>query len=131
MLLCLHESEEYRQDDESEGHQVVPADGLALEDRGHDDGEDGQRDGFLYNLQLHQREGAAGNLRPDAVGRYHEAVLKEGHAPRQGDDGYQRPVGDELHLLELEVAIPGECHEDVGADEQQYGQQSFRHGSPP
>ena len=99
---------------------MVPADGLALEDGGHDDGEDRQRDALGQYLELHQREGAAVDLTAYAVGGYHERVLEECHAPRGENDEYQRPAGVDLQLGELEVAVPGKGHEDVADDEQQY-----------
>ena len=121
MLFGLEKGEKYRQQDKDETDEVVPADGLALEDGGHDDGEYGQRVALGQNLQLHKREGASVDLAADAVGRYHERVLEEGHAPRCEDDEYQRPAGVDLHLGELEVAVSGESHEDIGDNEKQYG----------
>ena len=119
--LSFHKGEEDGKDDEAEGYEVVPADGLAFEDGGHDDGEHHQRDALLYDLELHEGERTAGDLGADAVGRYHKGIFEEGHAPREDNDAYQRPVLDKVHLLEFEIAVPGKRHKDVGADEHEYG----------
>ena len=125
--LCFHKGKEYGKDDAAKGYKVVPADGLAFEHGGDDDGEHHEGHAFLYDFELHEGEGAAGDLRPDAVGRYHERVLEEGHAPREQDDGDERPVFDYVHLLQFEVAIPCKGHEYVGADEHEYGEESAGH----
>ncbi len=62
---------------------MVPLDGLALEEEGDDDGENGQGDHFLNHLELNQAEGTAVALETDAVRGNGEAVLKEGEAPRE------------------------------------------------
>ena len=123
--LFFQEGEEDGEDDEDERYNMVPSDTFALEHRCHDDGEDGEGDGFLDDFELHEREGAAGNLRTEAVGRYHETVFEQRHTPRECDDGDERPVGDEFHLLQLEIAIPCKGHEYVRANQQQDGEYSF------
>ena len=127
VLFCFPEGENDGQQDEYEADEVVPADGFALEDGGHDDGEDRQRDALGQYLELHQREGTAVDLAADAIGGYHERVFEEGHAPRCEDDEDERPAGVDFQLSELEVAVPGEGHEDVADDEQQDGDQCFGH----
>ena len=125
--LGFHKGEEDGQDDETEAYEVVPADGLPFEDGGHNDREHKKGDALLYNLELHEGERPAGDLRSDAVGRNHEAVFQKRHTPREQDDGDERPVFDEVHLLEFEIAIPGKCHEDIRADEHEYGKKSAGH----
>ena len=110
------EGEDDGQQDEAEADEVVPADGLAFEDGGHDDGEDRQRDALGKDFELHQREGASVDLAADAVGGNHKAVLEEGHAPRGEDDEYQRPISVDFHFCQLQVAVPGEGHKDVADD---------------
>ena len=68
-------------DEEEEGDEVVPADGFAFEDDGHDDGEDGECDCFLDDFQLHEGEGAAVAGVADAVGGHHEGVFGQGEEP--------------------------------------------------
>ena len=99
--LGFQEGEEDGKNDEAEAYKVVPADGFPFEDGGHYDGEHEKGDAFLYNLELHEGEGTSGDLRADAVGGNHERVLKESHTPRQQDNGDERPVFDEVHLLEF------------------------------
>ena len=96
---------------------MVPLDRLPMEEEVDDDREDGQGDNFLDDFQLHQVEGAAVALEADPVGRDGEAVLEEGNAPRKQDDEDERPAGGDFHLLELEMAVPCERHEDIRKDE--------------
>ena len=106
---------------------MVPLHGLALEKEGDDDGEDGQGDHLLDHLELHQVEGTAVPVEADAVRRNGEAVLEEGDAPREEDDEDERPAGGDLHLLEFEMTVPGECHEDVRKDEHDDGPDTLLH----
>jgi hypothetical protein len=104
------EHEEGSGDEAGEGGKVVPVQAAAeVEDA--KDAEDGEGDHFLHDFELVRGEGADA----DAVGRHLEAVFKEGDAPADEDD---LPEGD---LAELQVTVPGEGHEDVGADEQEHG----------
>ena len=72
----LFESEKHGEDDEDERDDVVPTEGLGLENGDHDDGEHGQGDGFLYDFQLDKVERASVLHRSDAVGGYHEGILE-------------------------------------------------------
>ena len=97
---------------------MIPVDGFALEDGGDDDGEDDERDSLLNDLELHQRIGTAINLGAYTVGWNHEGIFEQSHSPAHEDDEDQRPVFDRrMQLLELEVAIPGEGHEDIRNDQ--------------
>jgi len=72
--------------------------------------EDGEGDDFLEDFELAEGE-AAGVA--DAVGGDLQEVFEEGDAPT--DEGGDDPgLGREV----FEVGIPGERHEDVGADEE-------------
>ena len=106
---------------------MVPLHGLALEKEGDDDGEDGQGDHLLDHLELHQVEGTAVPVEADPVRRDGEAVLEEGDAPREEDDEDERPAGGDLHLLEFEMTVPGECHEDVREHEHDDGPDALLH----
>lgn len=108
---------------------MVPVEGLALEDQNREQGEDGQGDYFLYYLELDEVEGAAVVHEAYAVGGDLEGILEEGDAPREEDDPDQRPVVDELHLLQLEVSVPCESHEYVGHHQQQYSIESSHIGN--
>lgn len=91
-----------------------------MEEETHDDGENGQRDDFLNNLQLHEGEGAAVTLETNTVGRDGKAVLNEGDAPREGDDTDEGPVVADACLLKTQMAVPGKCHEYVAGQEKKY-----------
>ena len=89
------------------GSGVVPAEMLA-EVKGDEDAEDHQGDDFLHDLELHGAESSCA----DAVGGYLETVLKQRDAPTDEDHLPQSLIA------ELQVAVPGNGHEDVGEDEQ-------------
>ena len=96
---------------------MVPLERFRVEYRYCDGREDRERNRFLDNLQLHQAEGTAVDATADAVGGNHKAVFKEGESPGGEDDENQRPVGADVQFFELEVAVPSESHENVGAAE--------------
>ena len=123
--MSFHEDEVHRQDEADEGRQVIPMQRLTLEEQRGEHGEDDERDDLLDDLELHQRERAAVAREADAVGRNLAGILEERDAPREEDDGKQRPMGGNLHLLQLQVPIPSERHEDVGHDQQKDGVECF------
>ena len=67
---------------------------FALEDSGNNDCEDDERHCLLNDLELHQREWAAIDLRADAVGWDHERIFEQCHSPAHEDDKDERPVLD-------------------------------------
>ena len=72
-----------------------------------EDAEDSERDDFLDHLELDGSEAAVA----DAVGGHLEAVFEE------GDDQLTTMTFHSGCSAELQVAVPGNRHEDVGADE--------------
>ena len=68
---------------------------------------------LLDNLQLHQVEWPAVDAAADIVCGNHEAVFQKSKSPGCENDENQGPVGADVHLLKLEVAVPGEGHENV------------------
>ena len=93
--------------DEGEADDIVPLQ-LLLEVEDGEAGEDDQGDDLLDGLELGGREMAV----PEAVGRDLEAVFQKGDRPGDQDD---LPEG---RVLELEMPVPGEGHEDVRDREQ-------------
>ena len=65
---------------------MVPTEGLRLEHRDYDNGEHGQRNGFLDDFQLNKVEWTSVLHRADAVGWNHEGILEQGNAPRHQND---------------------------------------------
>ena len=59
---------------------------LALEEQVCDDAEDEQGDDFLYDLELHQCEGASVAHKSDSVGRYLAAVFQKCDNPGKCDN---------------------------------------------
>jgi len=94
---------------------------LSLEEETNDDCEDGQGDDFLNDFQLYKCERSSVADEADAVGRHGKAVLDEGYAPREGDDGYQGPVAADAGFLQAQMAVPGKGHEDVAGQKKEYG----------
>jgi len=87
---------------------VVPFDVFAEIPPGKDH-EHAQRDHFLNDFQLKRGELAV----TDAVRRHLKTIFREGDQPAHHNGG------EEGRLAVFQVPIPGEGHEDVGAEKQQ------------
>lgn len=98
---------------------MVPAKSLASHTYEHKEREDREGNHLLNHLELPQRKGASEGGRTESVGRYHEAVLGKGDAPRNEDDG-DKPQLFEFGL-EGDLAIPGQGHKGVRNDQQANG----------
>ena len=103
---------------------MVPMQVVALKHNVRDDGENGQRNTFLNDFQLHERERTAVVDEADAVGWHLAAILEKGDGPRETDDGNQRPVVADARLLQTKVAVPREGHKNVAENEQNNGVKS-------
>lgn len=117
--LLFHEDEIYGSDEADECGKVIPMQALPLEEDVGDDGEDDERHALLYHFELYQIEWTAVVDESDAVGWYLAAVFEEGDRPAEGDDSDERPVAAGARLLEFEMSIPCERHEDVAQHEEQ------------
>ena len=126
-MKLLEEGEEDCGDDEHKGDDVVPLQGFVIEDRRRDDGKYGQGDGFLDDLELHEAEGTSVDAATHGVRGNHEEVFDERHTPRGQDDQNERPVGADVHFLELEVAVPGGGHKDIADNQEDNGKDSDFH----
>lgn len=124
----FHEYEVNGDYEAPESGEMVPLQAFALEEQHRKDGEDDQRHRFLYDLELHQRECAAVFAETHAVCRHLEAVFGQCYAPREQYHGVERSVArKDLHLLQLEVAVPCEGHEYVGYHQQRHRCNSVFH----
>ena len=92
---------------------MIPVQSLSLKEDIGDDGEDDERYALLNHLELNQVEGTAIIDESDSVGRYLTAVFEEGDGPTEGDDTDKRPVAAHARLLQLEVSVPSQRHENV------------------
>src|SRR5882757_5723179 len=110
LTLELMEHEERPGHQTAESSKVIPVQLVAKIKRG-EHPKHRQRDHLLNHLQLIRREG----LRADPVGRYLQAVLKEGDAPTDQNHLPKR------HLAKLQVPVPREGHKNVRANQQQNG----------
>ena len=115
----LHKYKVNRCNQADEGCKVVPLQSLALEEEGCEYREDNQRDNLLHNLELHECKWTTIACETDTIGRNLARVLGKCDAPREEYHQPQGPRRDELHLLQLQVAIPGEGHKDIRNHEQQ------------
>ena len=121
----LQKSEENGQNQQAESHKVIPVEGLSLEQEVGDDGKYRQRNDFLNDLELDERERTAVLREAHPVGGHHKRVFEEGDSPGKEDDADERPVVRNLHLLQFQVAVPGQRHEDVGTEEKEDGSECF------
>lgn len=92
---------------------MIPVQSLSLEEDIGDDGEDDKRYAFLNHFELDQIKWSAIIYKTDAVGWYLTAIFEEGDGPTEGDDTDKRPVAAHARLLQLEVSVPSQRHEDV------------------
>ena len=122
--LTQHHPESFQKDKEDgedkaeEGGDVIPLQSLCTEHHKGHCGEDCKGNNLLNHFELHQVERTSVANETDAVCRNLCTVLKECNAPGKYDDRKNRPPRGNLHLLKLEVAVPGECHKDVGCHQQ-------------
>ena len=117
--LSLQKNEEHRSDEAAESYEVIPLQRLASETDDGEDGENSNRDYFLDNFQLHKRKSTAIAHEADTVGGHLTGILEESQTPADENDNVKwGVVRDELHLLQLQVTVPSECHEDIRYDEQ-------------
>ena len=89
---------------------------LPLEEHVCNNTEHNQRDNFLYDFELHQRERSSVIDKADTVCRHQEAVLYAGNQPREANYSNQGPVGRNSSLVELQVSVPSKCHKDIAAN---------------
>ena len=92
---------------------MIPAQGHVESDHREND-EDHEGDHFLDDLQLHEGERASVALEAHPVGRYLETVLEKSNTPREEDDKNERGgIGEETCLLQFQMPVPRQRHEDV------------------
>ena len=108
-MLSL-EDEEGSGHDESKTYGVIPGQAFSQVERG-EDTENSQGNDFLYGLEL----GGGKIAVAYSVGRNLEAVFEKGYAPADENGPY------EGEGMVTQMPVPGIGHEDVGADEQNDG----------
>jgi hypothetical protein len=99
---------------------MIPMKRFTFEKQGGEYGEYHQRNDFLNNLELDERERSAIASETDTIGWYLKGIFGKSNAPRKQDDKIEWPTGYDFHLLQLEVAVPGKCHKDIRNDEEEY-----------
>ena len=114
LFSLLYKNKVYCKNQQYKGHDVIPCECFSLETECYNCSEYDDGDCLLNNFQLHKREGAAVNIRADAVGGDEERVFQHCYCPAYKDDEDERGRGaDYLHLLQFEVAVPCKGHESV------------------
>ena len=98
--------------------EIVPPPLFAHEKK-HERHEHADGDHFLDDLELRHVEPRGG---ADPVGRHGDHVFHERDQPADDDDGDKRPRA-RAGLLEAQVPIPGESHEEVAGDEHRHRNQ--------
>lgn len=98
------------------GYEMIPAQRHMKSDSRESDEHD-KGDNLLNHFELHQAECTAVSFKPDSVGGHLEAVFEESDTPRQEDDeDKRRGVGEKTGLLQFEMTVPREGHEDIRCD---------------
>ena len=93
---------------------MIPMQRFSFKQYGSEYCKDDKRHYFLDNLKLHQRKRTAIAYEPDAIGRNLKWILRQRYHPREQNNGIERLVGDNFHLLQLQMPVPGKRHEDIG-----------------
>ena len=88
---------------------------LPLEEHVCNNTEYNQRDNFLYDFELHQRERPSIIDKTDTICRHQKAVFYAGNQPREANYGNQGPVRRDAGLIEFQVPVPSKCHKDIAA----------------
>lgn len=119
--ILFHKDTIDGEDEADRSGEMVLVKGFVLEEKQGEAGKDDQGDNLLNDLELHEGKGPSVLVKANAVGRYLKAIFEEGDSPRKEDDPEEGPVGDDFHLLQFQMTVPGECHEDIRHNEQQDG----------
>lgn len=125
MQNLFPKSEIDRRDQAQKRDHVVQPEGLGAENQQGENRKYAQRDNFLYDLKLDQRERTAVSGKTDAVCGYLEAVFKEGDPPTYNDNKYERYGASAFRRIEFQVAVPGDGHKNVGHQQKSDRVQSF------
>lgn len=97
---------------------MVPPQRHMKSERGEPD-EDHQCNELLKYLQLHQTERSSVAVKPHPVCGHLKAILEESDAPREQNDKNQRGgIREETGLLQFQVTVPRQRHEDIGRQQQ-------------
>lgn len=111
--VSLQENEENGGHEAAECSDMIPLYMFTLEDEKDDDGENSQRNDFLYHLELQKVERASVNLRAYPVRWDHKEIFEQSDTPGGDYDKYERPGRGNIHFLKFQVSVPGECHKDI------------------
>ena len=113
------ENKIHRQNKKSETNQMIPMEFAHFEHLNADNHENNEAHDFLNHFKLHRVERASVDHRTYSVCGNHGGVFKQRNAPTCQDNENQRPILDNTHILQLQIAIPCECHEDIRYNQKQ------------
>jgi hypothetical protein len=117
-FLLFHEDKINRADDEQKGEDMVPVEVCALKHNVRNDTEHRNGNALLNHFKLNDVEGTSVAVEAETVGGHLTTVFKEGDSPREGYHSDEWPVGRRSRLLQFQMTIPCQRHEDVAQYEQ-------------
>ena len=100
---------------------MVDTETLGLEEQQCEEDKYTYGDDLLKHFHLDQTESTPSSVVAQTVGRYLEAILKQGYSPRNEDNRPERQAFKALDFLEFQMAIPCESHKRIGNHQQKDG----------
>jgi hypothetical protein len=91
--------------------EMIPLKSLTLEHYSNKNCKYCKGNNFLNDFKLHKIERTSVFDESYPVGWYLGTIFEECHSPGEKNYNNKRPTGRNFHFLQLEMTIPGECHE--------------------
>ena len=108
------------------GHCMIPVQLFSLKHQPCYYRKHSKRHHFLYHFQLHQRKRSSIAHKSHLISWNLQHILKKRYCPRKGNHCYQRPTIADIHLLELQVAIPSQSHKNIASYQKQNRKKSVQ-----
>ncbi len=104
---------------------MIPFQNLVFKQHESKNSEYHEGNNLLNHFQLQQAKRPAIFLITQSVGGHHEAIFHKSNKPTGQDEAKNPCFFKEFQVLEFQVAIPRERHEDIGEDKQEDGVEAF------
>ena len=111
--MLFQEDEENGKDKADKSSNMIPLKRLPLEQKHNNNRKNRQRNHLLNHLQLHKIERTPVANETNPVRRHSETILKESNTPREQNNQNKRPSAGNLHLTQLQMAVPRKSHKYV------------------
>ena len=98
---------------------MIPVEFSHFEHFDADEHENNEADNLLNHLQFNQAKRSSVDFRTDPVCWNHGGIFKQRHAPTRQDNEDQRPILDNAHIRQLQIAVPRKGHKDVRNNQKQ------------